>query len=95
MLKQLNLFGKDYSRITEYIGSRTKRQVRHYTYDFIERLEKNSNDKDFKILEILKQPLVIQNSWNEKERDRFTYAVRVFGKDFKRITEHIGGSKTR
>ena len=33
--------------------------------------------------------------WSNKEQELFAQAAREYGKDYKQIAEHLGGSRTR
>ena len=55
-------------------------------------LERTPEHKDIDLLPVLTEPLL--NNWNKKEKALFAEAVLLYGKDYAKITEHLGGLRT-
>ena len=47
-------YGKDYKKITNYLGNKTKRAVANYGHRYAKRLELKSGSEEAKLLKILK-----------------------------------------
>jgi len=88
----LREFGREYDKITEAVGNKTKHQVEYYLKLLKLQWMKDPSLEDADLLPLLKdrQPC----KWTEEENQRFIAALRENGKDFNKIIEAVG-NKTK
>ena len=96
LLVGLKFFGKDYDRLTKYVGVKTKTQV----YDQVKKVHKhykaNPNLDDAKeILSSLEEWIMVFDSWSEVEHDLLFSGLMKYGKDYGELAEIFQGTRTR
>ena len=58
------------------------------------KLRKNRKHQDIDLLDILKEPLRVNEQWTKDEHEAFARAALKYGKDYQQILQDIG-TKTR
>lgn len=87
----LKTFGKDFQKIADSIGTeKTAEQVRFHAHSIVERIKKNKSDPEADLLPILQQG----KHWSNAEIEKFKEGLQLFGKDFKKLVQHLGTGRT-
>ena len=64
------MHGKDWQKVTDHVGSRTKKAIRNFGTGFRKALKDKPNSKDGDLIEILDNDKLYQH-WSTEETDRF------------------------
>ena len=84
----INKYGKNFKRISKFIGNRTYKSCMGYGATF-RRIHKDSQDPEYiEILRILKQekPLI----WTADEKAKFMKPVVLYRKEWQKIANYVG-----
>ena len=87
----VRMYGKNYTKIEERVLTKNRFQITRYCHYLISKLKKHPYHYDYDLLHWLQKAT---EPWSQIDKDNFANAVRMVGRDFKRIKEICGGSKT-
>ena len=94
LLEAVKAFGKDYKKITEYVKTQDIGSVRLRCSYELHKHQKNTSLPDAalivdKLSQMLPRGSGRPSSWSDDEKARFIEAVKLYGKDYEKITEHV------
>ena len=84
----MRTFGKDWKKTSEFIGTRTSHQVRNYAFHYKDKLTKSTKQDNNDLLEILNESC--ECYWLIEEKNKFDEGLKLHGRNWKMIQEHIG-----
>ena len=84
----LETYGKDWTKVMECVGTKTRQEIIGYGYSLAARIKKDPTIKGAHLLELIEKPQV--QAWTEQENDRFFEALAMYGRDWDKVSEHVG-----
>ena len=96
-IEAVKTFGKNFDKITEHVGTKDIEMIKRYCGS---QLMKYQNKPHLPDAQIMVEKLSVSlprgknagklSLWSDDEKARFIEAVKTFGKNFDKITEHVG-----
>ena len=89
-MEALELYGQDAQMISQYIGTKTCRQVKDYLRQTRQILEANPGFGGEELQEFVSHLKTLVGVWTQEEKSKFLEVILVFGKNWNKISQHIG-----
>lgn len=82
----VKMFGRDFTKIAEHLGTRNSVQVKCFAHNLVARLKKDPAQVDSELVRILESNV---QQWTKEEDERLAYALETHGRNFEKICQLV------
>ena len=79
---------KDYDFLEKFVGTKTRCQIIQQCSNYLKIAKTNPNKKGTAEIKCILSPR--KGEWAKSDRDRLLEGLKLFGKDYDRLTKYVG-----